>query len=168
MKWLRRVSYPILIALLAGATVGPPIAYAAPAALAQSSDAGVFGFRQADWDASFTFVDVQSDGFLVYQLNDGGNLYIRTDDQGNTTYVEYELGESLSLSDAEAFVQGELLPDDAEAINQHQDIMVGGDRQRVTVHLFSSDTLVQLLPGYAGVILVAYGQDEGNFSVSIA
>jgi hypothetical protein len=168
MNWLKLASYLVVISALAGASPGSHIASQAPVAMAQSTDAGVFGYGEADWGASFTFVEQRTDGFLVYQLNDGGGLYVRFDDDQSTTYVEYQLGTALSFSDMETFVINELLPGDAAIAGQYQDIMVGSNfERRVTVHLYVSDVLVQLLPRYSGVILVAYAQDGFNFSLSI-
>ncbi len=167
MKWLRCVSYLIVFAVLTGAGPGPRTVAQAPAAMVQSGDTGVFGLSQADWEASFSPLG-EEDGYSVYQLNDGGSLYIGFDSAGITTYVEYELGQPLSFEDMEAFVLAELLPSDVESAGQYQDIMVGADRQRVTVHLYVSDAVTQFLPGYTGVVLVAYAQGGDSFSVSIA
>jgi len=166
MKHLRLVSCLVMIAMLAGTS--QLIGARAPVALAQSGDLGVFGFGQTDWDDSFTFIEHRSDGIAIYQLNDGGGLYVRFDDAGNTIYVEYQLGASLAFSDMESFVLGELMPGDAEPAARYQDVMVGSHiEHRFTVQLYASDTVSQLLPEYSGIILVAFHQDGLNFSVSV-
>jgi hypothetical protein len=162
------VSYLLAIAVMAGSNTVHLIVSQTSAAVAQSGDAGVFGFRQADWDASFTFGEMGSDGYFVYLLNDGGSLYVRFDSEGNTSYVEYQLGTALSPTDTEAFVVSELLPSDAAAAGEFQDIMVGSNVEgRVTVQLYVSNMLIQFLPGYSGTILVAYREDGLNFSLGI-
>ncbi len=166
MNWLRLVSYMLVTAVVVGASPGDGIVTPS-AALAQTRDAGVFGLSQADWDASLGSGAQQSDGYVIYQLTDGGGLYVRFDDVGTTVYVEYQLGTSLSFADMELFVIGELLPGDASYLGQHQDIMVGNDHLRVTVQLYDSDAVIESFPGNTGTILVAYAQDGYSFSVSI-
>lgn len=166
MKWLKLATYLVAIAVLTGSGSGQPAGSWAPAALAQSSDAGAFGQSEANWDASFTFVEERSDGFLVYQLNDGSSVYVRLGSQGLTTYVEYELSGSLSFSDTERFVTAELLPDDASRIAEYEDVLVGGDGP-IIVQLYESNAVGDLGTGSSNIILVAYGPDGDSFSASI-
>lgn len=166
MRWLKLVWCLLAIAALAGAGPIQSVDSRAPAALAQSSEAGAFGLSAADWNASFTFVDERSDGFLVYQLNDGGNVYVRLGSDGFTTYVEYALGGALSFSDAERFVTGELLPNDANSLGEYENVLMEGDGP-IVVQVYESDIVGDFASGSSGIVLVAYGQDGDSFSVSI-
>jgi hypothetical protein len=166
MKWLRFVSYLAVIAVVAGMHPRQLPEFHGAEALAQGGDAGIFGFTEADWEASLGSSG-QADGFLVYTLADGGSVYVRFDGNGVTTLVEYTLGEALSPAEMENFVVGELLPGDAQPIEQYPDFFLGDGGQRVNVHLFYSDAVVQFFPGYSGMIVVAYAPEGSRFSLSI-
>jgi len=158
-----------MIAMLAGTS--QPIGARAPVVLAQTDGNGVFGFGRDEWDASFTFVEEQTDGLrsggtLVYQLNDSSNLYVRLGDQGDTIYVEYELWGALSFNEAEAFVVDKLLPGDAEFTGQYRDVLLGS-ASPITVQLYVSNTVASSFSDSSGIILVAYRQDGQSFSLSV-
>ena len=138
---------------------------------AQSDDSGVFGFDRADWDTSFSLIeertsDLGSDGLLVYEIDDSRNLFVLLGNEGFTTYVEYEVFGSLSFNETEAFIVDDLLPGDAVLSGQYRNVLLGGS-DPITVQLYVSDTVVEVVSGSSGIILVAYKGDVESFSVSV-
>lgn len=160
MKTLRLIV--ILLVLTVVVSSGPD-----RLVVAQSGDTGVFGVTREQWDASLGASGSADDGLSSYELEGGGNVYIGFDPDGKTIYVEYVLEGYLTFNDAEDYSLESLLPDDVEFLGEHQNLLGGGSEGSVTILLYTSESVTQAFSGNSGVIVFAYNQEQGNFSVSI-
>jgi hypothetical protein len=135
--------------------------------VAQSGETGVFGLTKDGWDESLGDSESADNDLTSYQLEGGGNVYIRFDDEDQTIYVEYVLPGYLTFNDAEKYSLESLLPKDVEFVGEHQNLLGGGGGGMVSVLLYQSDAVARAFSGNSGVIVFTYGWDLGNFSVSI-
>ena len=132
----------------------------------QPPAAGVLGQPRDEWDQAFGSAREMPD-YVAYDVQDSGTFNVEFDGD-LTTFFEWVVpGNPVSFTDAETFAEEQLLPGDAELIEEYAEASVDA-ADRATVQLYQSDSITGLFgrgTGSTGFILAVYGRDGSGDTV---
>lgn len=131
----------------------------------QTSDLGIFGLSESDWEANGFLPQGQtSDGFVEYTLEGSDDsVYYIGFDGGVTVLLERMFVDSLKqFGSVQDFVESNYLPTDYQFLDEYTAVLVDNSGDWIVVELYYSESVYQQTGSRSGVVLVTYAGPDAS------